>query len=147
MSQTVPLDAEALALESVELPSPVLVLVLVLVLVDVPPVELLPLESPGAVVRGAVVPGKVVKPVDVSAPPALQARMASARAAGFRPAATSTMLAQERPRAKGFPGSMATKLQVATGIAADPVGFIVAGGWYEEFDDTHVAGVVKMHPY
>ena len=40
-----------------------------------------------------------------------------------------------------------TKLQVATGIAADPVGFIFAGGYYQEFDDTLVAGVVKLHPY
>jgi len=43
--------------------------------------------------------------------------------------------------------SMKTKLQVATGIAADPVGFIVAGGYYQEANDTLVAGVAKLHPY
>ncbi|MBZ5714888.1 hypothetical protein [Nannocystis pusilla] len=40
-----------------------------------------------------------------------------------------------------------TKLQVATGIAADPVGFILAGGYYQEADDTLAAGIVKLHPY
>jgi hypothetical protein len=40
-----------------------------------------------------------------------------------------------------------TKLQVATGIAVDPVGFIFAGGYYQELDDTLVAGIVKLHPY
>lgn len=40
-----------------------------------------------------------------------------------------------------------TKLQVATGIAADRVGFIFAGGYFLEADDTLVAGVAKLHPY
>jgi hypothetical protein len=43
--------------------------------------------------------------------------------------------------------SMKTKLQSATGIAADPVGFIVVGGYFQEVDDTLVAGVAKLHPY
>ncbi|MDC0722496.1 hypothetical protein POL25_36745 [Nannocystis sp. bb15-2] len=40
-----------------------------------------------------------------------------------------------------------TKLQVATGIAADQVGFIFAGGYFQELDDTLAAGVAKVHPY
>jgi hypothetical protein len=40
-----------------------------------------------------------------------------------------------------------TKLQVATGIAPDPVGFVFAGGYFQEADDTLVAGVAKLHPY
>ena len=40
-----------------------------------------------------------------------------------------------------------TKLQVATGVAVDPVGFILAGGYYQEPDDTLVAGVAKVNPY
>lgn len=43
--------------------------------------------------------------------------------------------------------SAETKLQVATCIAADPVGFILAGGYFQEFDDTLVAGLVQLHPY
>lgn len=40
-----------------------------------------------------------------------------------------------------------TKLQVATGIAVDRVGFILAGGYFQEADDTLVAGVVMLNPY
>lgn len=40
-----------------------------------------------------------------------------------------------------------TKLQLATSIAADRVGFILAGGAYQEADDSLVAGVVKVNPY
>lgn len=43
--------------------------------------------------------------------------------------------------------SMQTQLQVATGIATDPVGFIVAGGYYQEADDSLAAGVAMVHPY
>lgn len=42
---------------------------------------------------------------------------------------------------------LATKLQVATGITVDPVGFIMAGGYYQEMDDTLVAGVAKVNPH
>lgn len=73
-------DPEAPTLESVELP-------LELVLVD-EPLELPSLVSSGTVVMGAVVLGWVVKPVDGSTPPELQASTASASAAGFRPVAT-----------------------------------------------------------
>ena len=77
MSQTMLVDPEPPALESVELP-------LELVLVDDP----LELVSSGTVVMGAVVLGWVVKPVDVSPPPELHASTASTSAAGFRPVAT-----------------------------------------------------------
>lgn len=40
-----------------------------------------------------------------------------------------------------------TKFQVATSIAVDRFGFIIAGGYFQEADDTLVAGVVKLHPY
>lgn len=39
-----------------------------------------------------------------------------------------------------------TSVQVATGLAVDAVGFIAAGGYLLEPDDTLVAGVVKLHP-
>jgi hypothetical protein len=37
-------------------------------------------------------------------------------------------------------------LQVATGIALGPYGYIAAGGYYLD-GDTLAAGVVKLHPY
>ena len=43
--------------------------------------------------------------------------------------------------------SAKTKLQVATGVAADRIGFILAGGYFQEADDVLAAGVARVNPY
>ena len=40
-----------------------------------------------------------------------------------------------------------TKVQLANGVAVDSLGFIYAGGYFEEINDTLVAVVAKLHPY